>query len=339
MVRAVIYCRVSSEKQMSDGAGLKSQESRCRGFAKERGYKVEKVFADQAISGALQDRPAVTELVDFLIENKNSQIVIIIDDVSRLARDIQVYYTLKAVISKYGAILESPSHNFFTENPENKLIESVSVSLAEYERNKNTQRVINRMKARLEDGFWTFQGFPKCFEFKTVRGSGKVLIHSSLAQIYVEALEGYAFNRFATVVEAHKFLLDHDVKILYSKFCEVLRNPLIAGYLKYPKWGITFRKAKHDGIISLEVFQKIQTKLDNKTPKQVNTKTDLQKDFPLRGYVKCVETESKFTGGWSTNGNGVKQPYYQARVTLDQRQEKGFRSRSFHRDKVHQELE
>ena len=114
---------------------------------------------------------------------------------------------------------------------------------------------------------------------------------------------------------------------------------MIAGYVEYKKWGITFRKAKHERIISLEVYQKIQTKLDNKTPKQVNTKTDLQKDFPLRGYVKCVETESKFTGGWSTNGNGVKQPYYQARVTLDQRQQKGFRSRSFHRDKVHQELE
>ncbi len=339
MIQAVIYCRVSSEKQVTEGAGLKSQETRCIGFAKGKGYKVVKVFKDGAISGALEDRPAVKELIDFLLENKHKQTVVIIDDVSRLARDIQIYYTLKTAISKYGATLESPSHNFFQDSPENKLVESVSVSLAEYERNKNKERVKNRMKARLDDGFWPFPGFPKCFKHVQLKGMGKVLIHNQDASIYKEALEGYAFDRFHTLADAHKWFVGQGVKSEYSKFCEMVRNPLLAGYLEYPKWKVGFRKAQHEGIISLEVHHRIITKILGKGPNQVNVKTKLNEDFPLRGFVKCVETESKFTGGWTKNGNGIRKPYYQARVTRDQRKEKGFRSRSFQRDLVHLRLE
>ncbi len=38
--KAVIYCRVSSPKQVKEGHGLQSQETRCREYAKHKGYKV-----------------------------------------------------------------------------------------------------------------------------------------------------------------------------------------------------------------------------------------------------------------------------------------------------------
>ncbi|MEM1275316.1 MAG: hypothetical protein AAGH74_02235 [Pseudomonadota bacterium] len=36
--QAVIYCRVSSAKQSSRGDGLASQETRCREYARYKGY-------------------------------------------------------------------------------------------------------------------------------------------------------------------------------------------------------------------------------------------------------------------------------------------------------------
>ena len=43
---AVIYVRVSSTKQTTRGDGLSSQETRCREYARYKGYEVIKTFSD-----------------------------------------------------------------------------------------------------------------------------------------------------------------------------------------------------------------------------------------------------------------------------------------------------
>ena len=50
-LRAVIYCRVSSTRQKTEGGGLDSQEHRCRQYAAAQGYDVEAVFPDDASGG------------------------------------------------------------------------------------------------------------------------------------------------------------------------------------------------------------------------------------------------------------------------------------------------
>lgn len=49
--KALIYCRVSSAKQKTDGHGLDSQEQRCRQYAALKNYSVEAVFPDDATGG------------------------------------------------------------------------------------------------------------------------------------------------------------------------------------------------------------------------------------------------------------------------------------------------
>ena len=46
MPKSIIYCRVSSDRQVREGHGLDGQELRCRAFARERGYEVVGVFRD-----------------------------------------------------------------------------------------------------------------------------------------------------------------------------------------------------------------------------------------------------------------------------------------------------
>lgn len=56
MKKAVIYCRVSSDKQVREGNGLAGQEKRCRDYAHYHNYDVEKVFRDEGISGGIIER-------------------------------------------------------------------------------------------------------------------------------------------------------------------------------------------------------------------------------------------------------------------------------------------
>jgi DNA invertase Pin-like site-specific DNA recombinase len=98
--KAIIYCRVSSEKQVNEGHGLDGQELRCKQYAEVRGYDVVKVFKDEGVSGGIVDRPGMKQLLGFLeLEAISGQkIVVLIDDISRFARDVEAHFQLKILL-------------------------------------------------------------------------------------------------------------------------------------------------------------------------------------------------------------------------------------------------
>ena len=64
---ALIYCRVSSKRQKTSGSGLESQEHRCRTYAAQHGYQVEKIFPDDMTgTGDFMQRPSLMALLDYL---------------------------------------------------------------------------------------------------------------------------------------------------------------------------------------------------------------------------------------------------------------------------------
>lgn len=85
-LKAVIYCRVSSQKQLREGDGLESQRARCEEFARFRNLTVVEIFRDEA-SGSAINRPAMKAMIAFL-KSKREPYIVIIDDISRLARGI-----------------------------------------------------------------------------------------------------------------------------------------------------------------------------------------------------------------------------------------------------------
>ena len=97
--KCVIYCRVSSIKQTMDGAGLSSQERSCRDYAQQCCMQVEDVFTD-VISGASSNRPGMNQLLDFLNRVDARDYMVIVDDVSRFARDVGAHCHFMAVATR-----------------------------------------------------------------------------------------------------------------------------------------------------------------------------------------------------------------------------------------------
>lgn len=105
--------RVSDPKQVSQASGLLSQETRNREYAKYVGISVAKVFRDEGISGKFRDRPEVQKMLEFLKNKKPGvQYVVLIDDISRLARDVRVHFDLRDALEEVGALLDSPTMRF-----------------------------------------------------------------------------------------------------------------------------------------------------------------------------------------------------------------------------------
>ena len=309
---AVIYCRVSSAKQATDGTGLGSQETRCREYAKYRDYNVLEVFRDEA-SGGLTKRSGMMAMLAFLRRHRARGCVVIIDDISRLARGIEAHHKLRAAIGSVGGRLESPSIEF-GEDSDSQLVENLLASVSQHQRQKNGEQTRNRMRARAMSGYWVFHA-PPGYRYQKTQQHGKLLVRDDpAASVIAEALEGYATGRFESQSEVQRFLelsphypRDRRGRVHLERVKELLTRPIYAGYVDIPNWGIRLQPGHHEGLIDFTTFQTIQARL-NGTAKAPFRK-DLNFDFPLRGFVTCGHCGKAMTACWS-RGRSAKYPYY-----------------------------
>lgn len=313
--RAVVYARVSSAAQVAKGHGIASQETRCREFARMKGYEVAEVFRDEAISGGIMDRPGMLAMLDYLDRNRSSgPIVVIIDDISRLARNIRAHLDLRDAINEAGGRLESPSIEF-GEDSDSILVENLLASVSQHQRQKNTEQVFNRQRARLLNGYWTFSK-PPGYRYEARPGEGKVLVRDEpLASIIQEGMEGFASGRFQTQAEVKRFFESFPAfpktrhrTVTNEAVNRILTRVLYAGHLERPDWNVPLRPAKHEGLVSLATFERIQARLNEGA--KVPARANLDGDFPLRGAVLCGDCGKPLTACWSKSKTGKRHPYY-----------------------------
>ncbi|MGF1500310.1 MAG: recombinase family protein [Paracoccaceae bacterium] len=311
--KAVIYCRVSSAAQMQRGHGIESQETICREYARSRGLYVEQVFKDEGVSGSVLDRPAMKAMLKHLRRNKKDDTVVIIYDITRLARGISTHLALRTKIIEAGATLESPTMEF-GEDSDSILVENLLASVSQHQRQKNAEQVSSRMRARVMNGYWVFSP-PIGYRYEARPGQGNVLVRDEPnASIVQEALQGFASGRFRSAAEVQRFLAAHPSisknakgKATYKRGDEILNRVIYSGYLTFEKWDIHLVPGRHEALISYEEFERIQERLNGN--KFVPIRKDVHEDFPLRGHVACSSCGNPMTAAWS-KGRSTYYPYY-----------------------------
>ena len=314
---AVIYCRVSSTKQRVEGSGLESQEQRCRAYADDKGYEVEAVFPDDVSGGGdFMHRPGMEALLSYLEAQKGKPYVVIFDDLKRFARDTEFHLKLRREFSRRGATIECLNFKF-EDTPEGKFIETVIAAQGELEREQNRRQVVQKMKARVESGFWVFRA-PVGYRYVNAdTGGGKILVPDEpLASVVRQALEGYANGHFASQAEVQRFLERDphfpkdrtDGSLRPMTVNRLLKKVVYAGYVEAPKWDVNLRKGQHEGLISFETYQRIQDNLEGKKRAPAARK-DFNEDFPLRGFVQCDCCGNAMTAAWS-KGKSRHYAYY-----------------------------
>jgi site-specific DNA recombinase len=315
MTKALIYARVSTSKQVTDGNGLESQEHRCRQHAAMHGYTIEQVFADDASGGGdFMNRPALVSMLHYMDQNKQNSYVIIFDDLKRLARDTQNHLRLRQALALRGAKVECLNFKF-EDTPEGEFIEKILAAQGQLERKQNKIQVVQKMTARIENGYYVFAP-PAGLVFKKVPEHGKLLVRDEpVASIIQEAMEGYASGRFSMMVEVQRFLeksphyphIDKKGRVHPSRVKDMLTCLTYAGYVEKQDWGVSARKGKHEGLVSLETFEKIQKRLTETV--KVPARKDIHVDFPLRGFILCDDCGRPLTSCWS-QGKRQKFAYY-----------------------------
>lgn len=326
--KAIIYCRVSSIKQKKEGHGLDAQEHRCRQFAKQKNYVVDKVYKDSFTGkGDYHKRPGLTEMIKYIDDNPHVDFVVLIDDLSRFARDVNAHFKLKNELKERNVSLECSNFNF-EDTPEGVLIETMMAAQHQYYQQNNSRQVKQRQKARLEKGYWAFNP-PPGYVSKNDQVHGKLLHPTKDAKLIKEAFEGFESGRFLTQTEIKNFLNENKFrgKNNYVETVDrLLTRPIYAGIIEYPEWEVEARDGHHKPIISKETFYEVQRILTEGRRKR--TRRDMAADFPLRGIISSIGSKKPYTGSFTT-GRSSKVPYYR-----DTDKNSEFYNRSFNRDKV-----
>ena len=314
-LKAVIYCRVSSTKQKLEGSGLESQEHRCREYAATKGYDVEAVFPDDASGGGdFMKRPGMVALLSYLDAQPDKNYVVIFDDLKRFARETEMHIKLRQAFKTRGALVECLNFKF-EDTPEGKFIETIIAAQGELEREQNRRQVVQKMKARVEKGYYVFYP-PVGYRYSKNREHGKLLVRNEpVASIIQEALEGFASRRFRSQVEVKRFLESQPAfpksgasgYVHPSKVKDILQRAVYAGCVEAPDWGVSIRNGHHEALISFETFERIQNVL--KGVVYAPARKDINEDFPLRGFVACDDCGEPMTSCWSKGRNKLY-PYY-----------------------------
>ncbi|MEI6477674.1 MAG: recombinase family protein [bacterium] len=314
MVYAFIYTRVSSERQVTEGNGTQSQEQRCRSYAKFQGYQVKLVVPDDGVSGAILNRPGMRKLLEEL-RTFSGEKVVIIDDISRLARDIKTHIELRAAIATCGATLESPNMKF-EETAVGEYIEMIMAATAQFQRKGNREQVINRQRARLEMGYWTFHA-PLGLHYEKHPLHKKLITPDQTAYKLAEGLERYAIGSIstkralATHLIKNGFFVDAPLDIIEKKLTRVFDNlSLYAGYIEYPAWNIEKVKGRHTAIIGDDIYNLLLGREGN-LPERLGNRTQPNSEFILRNFVRCPHCMYGFTASYAKPGK--KFPRYYCR--------------------------
>ncbi len=320
---AIIYCRISS-KQQQEGGGLSSQEVSCRRYCNENGYNILNVFSD-VFTGWDLDRPWLKKLFQFIDDcEKNSGekvSLLVVDDIDRIARDYGVHLEITKELKRRGIEYQSVKMKF-ENTPVGTFMEGTMALQAQFFRLQNKERVISRQEARLLDGYRPWY-YPIGYKTEKAPTWGKILVKDEPNATYVqEALELYANDTLNSIVEVKTYLKSKWINLNRSTVGRMLNNILYTGMIEYKvntydkdgvlkkKRNIPLREGKHEGIISLETFKKIQRKLEGKRP-YTHEKKFVNEEYPLRGYLVCSCCGLLLTGGKSRGKSGKQFPYYQ----------------------------
>ncbi len=300
----LVYARVSSKKQETDGSGLDSQEDRCVADLKSIGVKHIRTFADTFTGGGdFMQRPAMRELLAYIDSRPKEKFVVVFDDLKRLARDTEFHIKLRAVFKSRDVLLRCPNFKF-EETAEGRFVETVFAAQGQLEREQNKRQVIQKMKARLEAGYWTFNG-KKGYTSRKDAVHGRLFWPNEESKILAEAMILFANRTLQRKIDVCRFLVskgfwkgNQSPEKYIDYVTHMLSDPFYCGDIQYLAWDVKRRKGHHQAIISLETFERIQ-KILKKENILHRIRQNISPDFPIRGLVNCDDCGKHLTAAWS----------------------------------------
>ena len=167
---ALIYVRVSTGKQVSEGHSIESQTAALEAEAAKRGYRTEIVSELGKSAGKVSNRPALRGALDRL--DRGDAAALFALDLDRLSRSVgDLAAMLTRSQRRNWQLVVVGMGGIDTTTPEGQLVAHTLAAAAQYERAMISKRVKRQHEARRDRGeVWGVTTGPKPILSDDVRG-------------------------------------------------------------------------------------------------------------------------------------------------------------------------
>lgn len=274
MKTALVYLRVSTNRQAEKGLSIPSQKVHCLQYAKDQGYEVNEqtdIYIDLGESARTSNRPNFQVLWERCRKDISVKAVIFYD-ISRLARNRIDFALIKDDLAKRGIMICSATEGTDSSSS-GQLLEGVLSTVAEFFSVQNGEKVKLGMAQKVKDGWWANKapyGYQNVQERLT---TGKVRawleVNWEEAKWVIRAFELFATGNYSTKSLAKQLQKEgmpvrkhkrNKNKIHASLIERILRSKFYIGLIQ---WGnMKNPDGKHELFLDKQLFEKVQAILD-----------------------------------------------------------------------------
>lgn len=294
-----MYLRVSTPEQ-ADPLNLKNQEDGCRRLATQRGIAVTEVILGPGESGRTADRPSFVRLLSYCKANRKKVGYVIVESLSRFARNVADQGAALAELRENGINLLSVAEPNVDNTAAGRMAAGVHGVFNQYFSDALSEKMKERSAASVCAGRWPWAA-PLGYVNDLKLGNGaNIRPDPSSAPLVREAFELYSTGQY-TKIQVLKIVTDNGLKtrrgqkLTAQTFDALLRKPIYAGWV-YSSSVPEPVKGLHSPIVSQELFDAVQRVLSGRKLSSA-PKRKQNPAFPLKHFVKCGVCGTPLTAG------------------------------------------
>jgi site-specific DNA recombinase len=189
--RVAIYVRVSTREQAEHGYSLQAQVDELRRYCDKNNFRVVRVYKDGGHSGSTLDRPMLQRMLDHIMEREFETVLLWKFD--RLSRKTRDFLELIEYFKMNGVGLISMTEQLDASTSHGMCMLTVSISIAQFERENISARCILGQMARAREGKW--RGGTTPYGYRYNKESGLLEIFEEEAAIIRRIYDEYIHYR------------------------------------------------------------------------------------------------------------------------------------------------
>jgi site-specific DNA recombinase len=230
-MNAVGYVRVSTPGQAKEGESLRTQREAIERYANDQKWALAEVYRDEGISGAKNNRPALTALLDDAKKRKFD--FVIIHSLSRFGRNARDLLNNMEILKNNGIKLLSIKDGIDYSTPYGQAMLTMLAAIAQLERDTIEEQMKENKMARWKDHRIIIGKLP--FGYDWDKANKKIVVKEKEAEVYKKMVsmylnEGNSFVDIAAYLDKENIKPRRANKWASSVISYIFKNTIYYGY-------------------------------------------------------------------------------------------------------------
>lgn len=199
IMNAGLYIRVSTERQVKEGYSVSAQKDNLSRFAKQQGWKIFDIYADEGISGkTIKDRPEVKRLIEDIKQKRVD--VVVLYKFDRLTRDSKDTEDIIELIQQFGIqVFTLGGGTVDVTTATGRFAIRINGAVAQLEREQTIERVKFAFEEKVKQGY-TLASATTCYGYNRKKHEKEQTINKEEAKIVKRIFKMYVEGKTLTQI-------------------------------------------------------------------------------------------------------------------------------------------